>query len=436
MKVVHLTDSPFYGGPERQMLGLSVALPPCIHTTILCFRDHQSGRPFLEKLEASGIAARMIGHSNPRFLGMVGDVVRELRHERANLLVCHGYKAGVIGWFAARRVGIPVIAVSRGWTAHTLKVRAYETLDRTMLQRMAGVVCVSAGQAAKVARTGLRRDRLHVIHNSVDPTRFRGRDAAGRAILEGLFPTPPGVIIVAVGRLSPEKGFDQLVEAARTIVRGSGEHIGIVLIGDGPDRRKLEKQVVAAGLESTVAFAGFRTDVDRLLPSADILVQSSYTEGLPNVVLEAYAAGIPVVATDVGGTGEIIDDRVTGFLVRPGDPAALARRIIELAGSPELRQDMGERGRSLVRTHFSFARQANQYHELFVGFLRSADSHRFCGDNTTIAPAQSPFDRAELSTLGANGAGASMNALPSAALALSGHLPPQHNPDGRGINSY
>ena len=375
MNVVHLTDSPFYGGPERQILGLSMVLPPSVQTTILCFRDHASSLPFLKQLDAARIAARMIDHANPHFLAMIADVAAELRGERTDLLACHGYKAGVIGWFAARRVGIPVIAVSRGWTAHTLKVRAYEALDRRMLRRMDAVVCVSAGQAAKVARTGVARDRLHVIHNSVDPARFRNGGTAGRAILEGLFASPRSAIIAGIGRQSPEKGFDQLVDAARLLVR-EDDRVGIVLVGDGPDRPMLEALVRASKLESSVVFAGFRTDVDRLLPGADILAQSSHTEGLPNVVLEASAAGLPVVATDVGGTSEIIEDGVNGFLVPAADPPALARRLLELVRSPELRHQMGDRGRDLVRARFSFARQAAAYEELFAKVARLASAPR------------------------------------------------------------
>lgn len=390
MKVVHLTDSPFYGGPERQMRGLSVELRASVDTTILCFRDHRSSLPFIEQLNAAGIAARMIGHANPHFPSMIADVAAELRRERADLLVCHGYKADVIGWFAARRVGLPVISVSRGWTAHTLKVRAYEALDRKMLARMDAVVCVSDGQAAKVLRSGIPRDRVHVIHNSVDPARFRTHSTGERAVLETLFTSKPDVIVAAVGRLSPEKGFDQLIEAARIIVRAA-DRIGIVLIGDGPERRKLEARVRASDLESNVVFTGFRKDVDDLLPSADILVQSSYTEGLPNVVLEACAAGIPVVATDVGGTSEIIEDEVNGFLVPPADPAALAGRVINLARSPLLRQEMGQRGRSIVRTRFSFARQAAQYEDLFVavaGRRNRADQAKYL---SRVAPLSAAF---------------------------------------------
>lgn len=365
MNVVHLTDSQFHGGPERQMLGLSVTLPASIRTTILCFRDHASGVPFLEQLDAVGVAARMVTHANPHFLGIINDVAAELRRQRADLLVCQGYKADVLGWLAARSVGVPVMAVSRGWTAHTRKVRLYEALDRRVLRRMDAVVCVSGGQAAKVRRAGVEADRLHVIHDSVDPNRFRAGGAEGRKILQELFATPRSAIIAGVGRQSPEKGFDQLIEAARLIAR-EAETVGIVLIGDGPDRQMLEERVRSAELSPNVAFAGFRTDVDRLLPGADILAQASYTEGLPNVVLEACAAGLPVVATDVGGTSEIIEDGANGYLVPAGDPGALAARLLDLIASPARRFEMGARGRELVGTRFSFAQQAVEYEEIFT----------------------------------------------------------------------
>ena len=308
----------------------------------------------------------MVAHSNPHFWRMIDDVAAELRSVRADLLVCQGYKADILGWIAARRVGIPVMSVSRGWTAHTFKVRLYEALDRRILRRMDAVTCVSAGQAAKVARAGVRAERLYVVCDSVDPARFRRGDSAGRAAMQALFSTPRAVIIAGVGRQSPEKGFDQLVEAARRLVRDS-DTTGIVLIGDGPDRQMLEEQVRAAGLSEHVVFAGFRTDVDRLLPGADILAQASYTEGLPNVVLEACAAGLPVVATDVGGTNEIVEHGVNGFLVPPGNPPALAERLLDLVRAPGLRQAMGARGRDMVRSRFSFAGQALEYEDIFEG---------------------------------------------------------------------
>ena len=365
MNVVHLTDSPFFGGPERQMLGLAVNLPKSINTTILCFRDNGSSAPFVQRLGESKVDARVLTHANPHFVAMVADVIGELKAKRAHVLISHGYKADILGLFAARIARVPILSVSRGWTGHTRKVRLNEALDRLALRHVDGVVCVSDGQATKVRRAGVPADRVHVIRNAIDTTRFAVADPASRSTLQAMFPTPRDVIVAGVGRLSPEKGFDVLIEAARiTTARVPGA--GFVLLGDGPERSALEDRVRAAGLEGRVAFAGFRSDVDRLLPGADILAQSSHTEGLPNVVLEACAAGIPVVATAVGGTGEVIRDGANGFLVEPANPVALADRLLELMVSADLRQSMGERGREVVRREFSFADQCAKYERLFA----------------------------------------------------------------------
>jgi len=373
MKVVHLTDSPFFGGPERQILGLSVHLSSAVQTSVLCFRDGASCVPFLQQLAKAEIPARMLEHGNPHFIRVIADVTRELRERRADVLICHGYKADLLGWVAARLLGVRVVSVSRGWTSHTPKVRFNEGLDRWILRHMDRVVCVSDGQADKVRRAGVRPDRLRVIHNAIDTSRFDPDAAGARASLQSLFPGSPALIVIAVGRLSPEKGFELFVDAARMLaLRDSAT--GFLIVGDGPDRTKLEELVREAKLVDRFVFAGFRSDVDALLPGADVLVQSSYTEGLPNVILEACAAGIPVVATDVGGTREVVRDGVNGYLVPSGDAGILAARLAELLTSPAQRQAMGIHGREVVRQEFSFARQSADYVTLLTDLVGRRDS--------------------------------------------------------------
>ena len=367
MNIVHLTDSPFFGGPERQMLGLAMHLPRRFRTSVLCFRDHQSAVPFVEQLAAAGIEAEMLRHANPRFLAVLAGIVAELRKWHADALVCHGYKADLLGWMAARRVGIPVISVSRGWTGHTWKVRLNEALDRRILRHMDRVVCVSEGQSSKVQRAGISADRIRVIRNAIDLSRFR-KDSQRGGALHGLFKDPLEQIVIAAGRLSPEKGFDHLVQAARLVTIKSPS-TGFVLVGKGPDREKLEQQVRAAGLADRFVFAGFRSDVDELIRSAAILAQSSLTEGLPNVVLEACAAGVPVVATDVGGTREVVTEGENGHLIPSGDPRVMATRLLDLLGDPARRQEMGDRGRDKVAREFSFAQQSTRYEALFEEVL-------------------------------------------------------------------
>jgi glycosyltransferase involved in cell wall biosynthesis len=164
--------------------------------------------------------------------------------------------------------------------------------------------------------------------------------------------------------------------------------VGFVLFGDGFLRRTLEQRISARGLSHRFVLAGIRTDLDRLFPCLDLLVQSSYTEGMPNVVLEACAAGVPVVVTAVGGTPEIVEDGEQGYLVPPGDARTLSRRVLQILNDDQLRQDMGMMGSRHIRQHFTFSRQADQYRSLFAAILAEDRRGRTQVVRSTIAGAR------------------------------------------------
>jgi glycosyltransferase involved in cell wall biosynthesis len=364
MIVVQLAASPFVGGPERQMLGLALSLPHTYRTVFLAFADHGSSWALLNEARRHGLEARALAHDTPHYRAAVQELAGHLRRLRADVLCCNGYKPDIIGWLAARQVGVPAVAVSHGWTAATLKVRLNEALDRLILRWMDRVVCVSEAQAAKVRRAGVPAERAVVIRNAVHPERYAHPDPAGREVLQRLFSERRSRIVGAAGRLSPEKGFGQLVEAAALAVQ-EDPGLGFVLFGDGPLRDTLAAQIAASGLQGRFHLAGFRGDLDRVLPHFDVVVLPSFTEGLPVVVLEALAAAVPVVASAVGGTAEVVEDGVNGYLVPAGQPAALARRILDVVRDDTRRRAMGQRGRQHVQEHFTFAVQSEQYQRLF-----------------------------------------------------------------------
>ncbi len=300
----------------------------------------------------------------PHFLRAAAEVADWLRNLGADLLCTSGYKPDLIGWLAARRAGVPVVAIAHGWTAATWRVRCYEALDRWVMRRMDAVVCVSEGQAVKVRRAGVRPDRAPVIRNAVHAEAFGPADPAVRESLLGLFAARPERIVAAAGRLSPEKGFDVLIEAAARLAP-EWPNVGFVVFGEGPLREDLTRRIAERGLQGRFVLAGFRPDLERVLPACDLAVSSSHTEGLPVVVLEEMAAGLPVVATAVGGTPEVVDEGVTGWLAPPADPASLARRTADLLASAETARAMGLAGRRRVEDHFTFAAQAAGYALLF-----------------------------------------------------------------------
>jgi glycosyltransferase involved in cell wall biosynthesis len=344
------------------MLGLAETLPTDCRTSFVSFREDGRCDEFLRVVAERGFDGVRLRHDTPRLRGAVSELTQLLAERSADVLLCHGYKANLVGRIAARRVGVPAVAVSRGWTWQSLKVRAYESLDRWHLRFMDHVICVSEGQAAKVRRAGVSEHKVSVIRNSARLAAFNGADPAYRARLRSLFPGDNAVsrVIVAAGRFSPEKGFGVLVEAAARVPSA-----GVVLFGDGPERARLESRVRELGLANRFVMPGFTRELDSFLPWADVLVLPSFTEGLPNVVLEAAAAGVPAVATAVGGTPEAITDGETGYLVAPGDPAALADRLARLLADEALRRRMGQAARARMHAEFSFDAQAEAYLRLF-----------------------------------------------------------------------
>jgi glycosyltransferase involved in cell wall biosynthesis len=364
MHVVQLMASPFFGGPERQMLGLAQALPADYRTTFLSFSERGLCRDMLKEVQRRGFDGIELQYNFPNIRRAVQEVAGHLRRLEGDVVCCSGYKPDVIGWLAARQAGVPVVSVSHGWTGATMKVCLYEALDRLVLRWVDAVVCVSEGQAVKVRRTGARAENIHVIKNAVSLQQFGDPDSRYRRELEALFPTPPRRIVGAAGRLSPEKGFEKLVEAAATVVKADPA-VGFVIFGEGPLRGELTRSIARLNLSDHVVLPGFRADLEKVLPNFDLVALPSYTEGLPVIVLEALAARVPVVATAVGGVPEVIEDGVCGCLVPPGDAAALARCIAATLRDDDQRLAMGQRGRQRVTEQFTFAAQREAYLRLF-----------------------------------------------------------------------
>jgi glycosyltransferase involved in cell wall biosynthesis len=346
------------------MLGLAASLPAECRTVFLSFAEGGRCRPFLDTACAQGHEARALTANAPHYRRAAKEIAEHLRRVRADVLCCNGYKPDIIGRLAARRAGVPVISISHGWTGATWKVRLNEAFDRFLLHRMDAVVCVSGAQAVRVRQCGVSPERIAVIRNAVDPKLFADPDPRRRSELEDWFARRPKWIIGAAGRLSREKGFKQFVQAA-ALVHQALPNSAFVLFGDGPERQSIHCAVARQGLQDCFVLTGFRTDVAAFLPWLDVFALSSFTEGLPVVVLEAMAAGVPVVATTVGGTPEVVVESVTGHLVAPGNPAAMAQRLVDLLLDGPRRRRMGLEGRRRVEALFTFEAQSEAYLRLF-----------------------------------------------------------------------
>jgi len=363
MNVAHLLASPFYGGPERQAVGLCSHLPGEIKTSFFSYAEGGKATMFLTKAKEAGFPAFSLRQNWPHVLQCCRELVSVLREHQIDVLCTHGYKPDILGVIAGRAAGIPTISFAHGWTSATWKVRANEWMDKRSMRWFDRVIGVSEKQSDRVRRSGVAKERVVTIHNAIALSDLKPRTDADRVVLESLFSFKPSVIAVAAGRLSPEKGFDVLIDAAKEIVHGSPD-TGIVIFGAGPLDSSLQKQIFDHSLQRNVILGGFRTDLDRILPQADVFVLSSRTEGLPVIMLEAMGSGVAVCATPVGGVPEVIDDEVEGLIAITDNVSSLAKQILRLLTDVNLRQRLSAAAKKRVALQFTHDLQAHAFVKL------------------------------------------------------------------------
>jgi glycosyltransferase involved in cell wall biosynthesis len=294
-------------------------------------------------------------------LGLV-ELIRLCRRERPQIVHANSSKAGVLGRLAATAARVPVrLFTVHGWAfkAHRGRAaRAYLWADRLMSPLTTTTICVAENerQAGLSART-CRRTKTVVIYNGVDLDRPRRPAAAD---------VRP-ITVLSIGRLRAPKDFTTLVRAIAACEPGS---VRLQIAGDGPQQAELADEITRLGIADAVELLGRRDDVQQLLGAADVFVLSSRSEGMPMSVLEAMAAGLPVIATAVGGVPEIVRDGETGTLVAPGDAGALGRAIAALARDPTLRQRLGAAGRRRAEREFGLAEFQRAHLELYRAALR------------------------------------------------------------------
>jgi len=291
-----------------------------------------------------------------------------LRRERPTILHTWMFHANVVGRVLGRIAGVPIIITSRRNVNIGGKPREYINRVTAELGDRAIAVCELARQV-EIEQTGISPEKVVTIHNGVDVEQFSEPVLQTTAQVRKTFGIPTDVPLVgSVGRFRPQKGFSDLL-TAMVKVRQSLPTTRLLLVGDGELRGELEARARLLGLDDVVTFAGMRSDVPQVLTALDVLVLPSLWEGLPNAILEAMAAGRPVVATAVGGTPEVVVDGMTGLLVPPRDPPALAEAITHLLDAPDLRYRMGQAGQERVLQHFSIERMVERTQNLYDQLL-------------------------------------------------------------------
>lgn len=354
MNVLQIISSGGFYGAERMMLQLSSRLREMgCRVRIAAF---QADLEVARRARAAGFAVEEIpckGRLDFAAVGALRAIAREFPPDVAH---SHGYKTNLYARLAFGKRGPKLVATCHLYTDETAALRFYAWLDCRLLRSYPAVAAVSDTVRDRLVSSGVPAEKVRVIDNGIDCDEF-ARARAPRA-------PRAAAVVGCVGRLVPQKNPEAFMAAARDVIaRMPGTRF--VYIGEGPEREKLERLRAAWGLEESVEFLGFQSDMAAAYGSLDVFVLPSRTEGLPMAILEAMAAGTPVIATRVGGVPRVVADGETGMLVEPGDQEALNGAILRLLADRELAARLAGSAQAWVRENFSSAAMARKYLDVY-----------------------------------------------------------------------
>lgn len=344
------------GGPEKTiLLGAQQADRDRFSVTVCYIRDGRDplfgvgaraerlGIDYVELLERSSF--------DPRLWPALRRLVRE---RSIDIVHAHEYKTDLLALLLARTEGTIPLATVHGWTGHSRRERwLYYALDKRLLRAFPLAIAVSSQIRAELVSHQMPPHRVRVILNGIDPGAFRRNRAREAAIRQELGAAPEDVVIGSIGRVEPQKRFDLLIRACAAL-GNRWPRLRLLIAGEGSQHAELKALADRLLPAGACRWLGHQPDVGRLHHAFDVFVQSSDYEGTPNAVLEAMALETPVVATDAGGTAELLQDELHGLVVPCGDAAALAVAIERTLQGREQTIERVLRARHRVETTLSF----------------------------------------------------------------------------------
>jgi L-malate glycosyltransferase len=352
---------PWIRGSEQLLLDLLAHLDPArVRPIVWC-----NQRPMADAARALGLTTYRsdfevyFDYLCPRFrLSRYRALMREARDliRRHQIRVLHSNSAGPCQWLApvARRLRLPLLA-----HLHTGYLR--RSRYALLLHQASLVVGVSRQVVTPFIEDGIDPEYTRIIYNGIDFSRLRPKASADFRRALGL--PNDAVVVTSIGSLIRRKGQDVLLRAFSLL--GAARERHLLVVGDGPEQAQLERLVVELGLKGRVTFLGYSNDIGQICSASDVLALASRMESFGLVLAEAGYFGLPVVASAVGGIPEVVEDGVTGLLVPPEDPAALAAALARLIDDRDYRIRLGRAGRERVEVLFSVERMAENFHQAY-----------------------------------------------------------------------
>jgi len=363
------------GGPDKTILnGVRFHDPSRVAVTVCYVRDARD-RVFALDRRAAELGVDYVEvierHSfDPSIWSRLRALVRD---RQIHIVHAHDHKTDALAWALARREPVIPLSTAHGFAGESWNERIYYAVEKRLLARFPHVIAVSKPIKAELVRTGSRPDRVTVINNAIDPNVFRRDPSRRLAVRSELRIATDQVVIGAVGRLESEKRFDLLLYAFAEVHKRYPQTM-LAIVGEGSLRQDLEASIRSAGLGPSVRLLGHRTDIIALHHAFDLFVQSSEREGTPNAVLEAMAMETPLVATDVGGTGELITDTVDGLLVPRNVPDELRQALEHLLADRDAARTRAIAARRRIETELSFEQRMRRVEAIYEELANSSSS--------------------------------------------------------------
>lgn len=294
--------------------------------------------------------------------------IKIIKDHDIHILHSHEYKSDIIAFFVSKIYRIPIVTTTHGWITHSLKRRIYIGFGKKALPHFDKVIAVSPKIKSELIDIGVSEDNIALIYNAIVSDNYRAGAFQENVLRKRFKLSEKAILIGKIGRLSPEKGQKEFLLAARDICQ-ERKNVYFFLIGDGPDRKRLEKMAIELSIGDRVFFTGHVQDVRPIFQDLDIIALTSYTEGFPNVILEALCMGKPVVASNVGGVPDIIQDDETGCLVPPKDAKAVSRSFRFILENPKTAEQFVKNGQKLVLEKFEFKTRVERIQNLYAEIL-------------------------------------------------------------------
>jgi glycosyltransferase involved in cell wall biosynthesis len=361
---------------------------PLVEATLVTFARGRSEveNEFLVAARKAGLEIAVIGEGfrfDPRVVAKLHRIVSQ---RAPDIIQTHNVKSHFLVKLSQLWRRPAWVAFHHGYTATDLKMRAYNQLDRWSLRAADRVITVSQAFARELAQIGVPLERIRVLHNSIDAELYKSisREAV-RALKASLELNGDEQVLLSIGRLSREKAHADLIKALAHLRHIHPEiNARLIVVGEGPERKRIQQLARTLALGARVTFVGHVSNSAPYYAISDAMVLPSHSEGSPNVLLEAMAAGVPVVATQVGGVPEIVNHNHSALLVAPHNPRAMAEAIARVLKDAALARRLARNARAEVCTRHSPQARLHSlieiYRELVAGLEHTASlSHKVVG---------------------------------------------------------